>query len=147
MPSAFAADFAVMTTSVTSRDTVTFQFSGEGSINVDCGTDGTLSGTGVKGTLITKKNTDSYRYSCTYQSSGQKRITFSNPEIVAYNERPDTTPVISFAGSSYVYSIKGDAASSFPDLGGNYGEYPSFVGAFQGCTNLVSIDDIRPSVM
>ena len=73
--SAYAVDypFSVTTTSVNSFQ---FEISAQGTFYVDCGTGGTLSGTGVSGTTITKNDTSPYVYTCTYSTTGIRTIRF-----------------------------------------------------------------------
>ena len=74
--------FSITTINMTTGSTFIFKVSGNGILNVDCGIDGVLSGTGVSGNTITKNTVGDYNYNtytCTYTSAGIKTIRFGGP--------------------------------------------------------------------
>lgn len=141
--SAYAVDypFSVTTTSVNSFQ---FEISAQGTFYVDCGTGGTLSGTGVSGTTITKNDTSPYVYTCTYSTTGIRTIRFGGT-ATAYGRNP----AISFSYDHTNWNrmdgdisvISGNLSALFPYLGSGSGQQPSFQETFYECTNLTSIPE------
>ena len=128
--------FSITTTTLPSgNNTFTFKMSAEGTFYVDCGTDGTLSGTiGVSGNTITRTTTGYSSYACSYTSGGVKTIRFGGT-AVAYS--PDTLyPAISFMNNHRIASLSGDLSALFPVSDNNI---PTFNQTFYGCTSLTSI--------
>lgn len=139
--------FTVTTTSLTSGDEFRFKISAAGTFNVDCGTDGVLSGDGVSGTTITRANTTQATYTCTYSSGGVKNIKFTGT-ATAYatgTGSSDTSTTILLGGAStgltpsLIASISGSVGGVFPTLGQNASEKPLFRTFCAACTNLTSI--------
>ena len=132
--------FTLTTTNLTaSTRTFTFNISAAGTFYVNCGSDGTLSGTGVSGNTITKNDTTQYAYTCTYDTNGIKTIEFGGT-ATSYTTSNNIYSAISFTPSaSKVASITGDLSAIFPYLGSTDGQYPRFIQTFEGCTHLTSI--------
>lgn len=138
--------FTATTTTIPANGTVKFVMSAAGKFYVDCGTNGTLSGTGVTGTLIDRtNNTTSSVYTCTYSSGGAShQIKFgrkANEGATGYDSMGG--PVISFysidthSNSCNIAGVSGSLGALFPTLddSSNTGQ-PNFYQTFRGCTNL-----------
>ena len=137
--SAYAVDyvFSVTTESIASGGTFTFKISASGTFYVDCGTGGTLSGTGVSGTTITKSNTSQYTYTCTYSgTAGAKTIQFGGS---ATGYVTNDTAAILFSSPALIASLSGNLASVFPQLGTSTSQLPKFWNTFKDSVNLQTI--------
>ena len=131
------AKFTVTTTNISANTTFLFAMSAKGTFYVDCGTGGTLNGTGVSGKKITRSNTTSATYTCRYTTAGVKTIRFGGIAGTAANKPYSTagTAVIRFnSSSSFVAGISGSLGAIFPTRNATY--TPKFRETFSGCTNL-----------
>ena len=137
--SAHAVDypFSVTTSSIAANGTFTFNLSPKGTFYVDCGTGGTLSGTGVSGTTITKSDTTKYTYTCTYSSAGTKTIRFGGM-ATAYNTDSYTEAIRFYVqnsdsvySSTLISSISGNLSTIFPNNGTAVGYHPIFYYTFR----------------
>ena len=132
--------FSLTTTSISSGGTFQFKMSAQGTFYVDCGTGGTLSGTGVSGTTIDRTSTTNEdTYTCTYSTSGTKTIRFGGL-ATAYNTNT-SIPALGFSTSTrtLVSSISGNVSIMFPYLGSGAGQAPRFTYMFWECSNLREI--------
>ena len=129
--------FSVTTTGLNSGDTFTFTMSAKGTFDVDCGTGGILSGTGVSGTTIDRSSTtDDDTYTCTYSSGGPKTVQFDGLATGYYNGTD--VPVIRFTTPTLITSLVGNLSTIFP-WAGFVQQLPRFVSTFEGATNLHSV--------
>lgn len=134
--------FLVGTTSIEANGTFTFKLSAKGTFYVDCGTDGTLSGNYASGGTITKNDTTTYLYTCTYSSAGTKTIYFGGT-ATEYS----TGIAVSAISFSPEYSLttdnvkilNGNLSTIFPYLGSGSGQIPRFAHLIQGSTTLTTI--------
>lgn len=130
---------------ITTNDTSTFSFilgAREGTFYVDCGEDGTLSGSNALGSIIRFAGT----YTCNYDTPGQKTIRFGGAATsYAYGmsgiNNVLISQTISFRDNINVASLTGNLSALFPYLGSEDGQYPRLWEAFMNCTNLTSIDE------
>jgi hypothetical protein len=130
--------FSLTTTSISSGGTFQFKISASGTFYVDCGTGGTLSGTGVSGTMIDRTSTTNEdTYTCTYSSSGTKTIQFGGV-ATGYNTYY-ATAAISFGYNDQILSISGNLSKMFPFLGSGSGQFPRFMYTFYSCDNITTI--------
>lgn len=140
-----AAMFSVETTNLSAGDTFTFTLAAAGAFDVDCGSGGVLtsSANDVTGPVnnvytITRANTTSTTYTCTYANSGGvKTIGFSGT-ATGYL-RDEDTATIKFTSPALVAALSGDLSEMFPSLGVNAG--PVFFTTFQDCTELTELPD------
>ena len=132
--------FSLTTGNIAANGTFQFKISAQGTFYVDCGTGGTLSGTGVSGNMILKSNTTNYTYTCTYSSAGSKTIRFGGAAN-GYNSGGTISFYTSAANAALIASVSGDLTSIFPYIGSSSGQYPSFAGTFSECTSLTSIPE------
>ena len=135
---ATAPAFSVTTTSLSTGNTFQFTISASGTFSVDCGSGGTLSGTGVTGatTIDRSTTTTNDTYTCSYSSGGVKTISFYDGYSANGYNTDSTVAAISFKNNTYVKELDGDLSAVFPEVGG---QYPSFYETFSGCTNLITI--------
>ena len=135
---ATAPAFSVTTTSLSTGNTFQFTISASGTFSVDCGSGGTLSGTGVTGatTIDRSTTTTNDTYTCSYSSGGVKTISFYDGYSATGYNTDSTVAAISFKNNTYVKELNGDLSAVFPEVGG---QYPSFYETFFGCTNLITI--------
>ena len=144
--------FSLTTTELSENDTFKFNISAAGTFYVDCGTDGTLSGTGVSGDTITKSNTNNYTYTCVYTSGGAKTIRFGGHATGYYNLKPAIDFNISISSTftdtnvKKISSISGSLGQIFgtienPPTG--FSGQPNFQGTFYAASNMTgtNIDD------
>ncbi len=142
--------FTVTTTNLTldtTTNTVVFRFnmSAAGTFYVDCGDDGTLSGTGVSGNTIARTNdTTLAQYTCTYTSGGVKTIRFGGLADDYSNDDSQDGAAIQFYNTSssgmtptLVAGISGSLGAIFPTLPSANVTQPRFYRTFSDCTNLV----------
>ena len=136
--------FSVITTSISAGGTFSFTMTAKGTFEVDCGSGGTLSGTGVSGTTIDRSSNTSYTtYTCTYSSSGVKTIRFGglatgyvttccNGDSAAINFNRGTPTLVA--------SISGSLGTIFPTLGSSASQQPKFISTFNG-TGITTIPE------
>ena len=130
--------FSITTTSISTNGTFQFYMSAKGTFYVDCGENGTLSGSYVSGKMINRtSSTSNTLYTCTYSSGGVKTIRFggratgystgtnANAAAIRFNVTP-----------TLVASISGSLGAIFPTVGASTSSYPRFWNTFYGCTNL-----------
>jgi len=150
-----AGKFSIITTNLsqgTTGLTLKFYMSASGNFTVDCGSDGTLAGTGVSGTTITRTTTTEDEYTCTYTTGGIKTITFDgtadgyanpgNPYIAAisfYQWHLNNNNNRVYDNNTYIASINGNLSNIFPYLGDSDGQRPIFYETFRNCRYLTSI--------
>ena len=130
-----------LVTTTTGQTTFDFTLSAVGTFTVNCGDDGTLSGTGVSGTTITRTNTTSATYTCTWGMTNAHTIYFDG---LATNYNTSTTAAIAFStngAAAKIASIDGNLSAIFPSISGNLasGAQPRFSQTFSNATNLTSI--------
>ncbi|MBO7066477.1 MAG: hypothetical protein J6W40_02545, partial [Alphaproteobacteria bacterium] len=138
--------------SVTTKEQTTFQFtlSAKGTFYVDCG-GGTLSGSGVSGKKITRTNTTSATYTCTYSTVGKYTVRIAGT-ATGYSTDEDTAAISFYNGSRCdIFGI--DQSSSlgtiFPVIGNDdNGNTPRFVETFRACipTPGTSVDTTIASI-
>ena len=145
-----AKPFTIFTTSTNSFQ---FKMTAEGTFYVDCGTGGTLSGTGVSGNnTITRTDTTEATYTCNWNTTTTHTIQFDG-EATYYNT--DTHVVdanvaaISFningtdsdTNAQKIDSVSGSLSALFPYETHNAknGAQPRFVNTFRAATNLTSV--------
>ena len=144
--------FSLTTTSLTLPDESEFRWymSASGTFYVDCGTDGTLSGTGVSGKTITRTTTDEELYTCTYTSGGTKTISMAGL-ATGYNKETAVSPggaairfgydtVADNSTPTLIIMISGSIGRIFPTLGQTNGQQPRFKHTF-GVTNITAIPE------
>ena len=139
------AKFKVTTTPIASG-TFTFYISAQGTFYIDCGTDGTLSGTGASGKTVSRSSTGQALYTCTYSGdeSESREIRFGggaatgSPYVYKTN---NTGAAIRFYGGTptLVASVSGSLGALFPQRGTSNTQRPRFIETFRGCTNLRTI--------
>ena len=137
--------FSVTTTSSTTS--LIFSLSAKGTFYVDCGDGGTLNGTGVSGNTITRTNTTSAEYTCSW-SSGTHTVRFAGSADNSgspYNTNT-SIPAISFYKSSggtqaKIASATGSLSALFPRISATAGQYPTFFATFMNATSLTSVPD------
>jgi hypothetical protein len=150
-----AGKFSIITTNLsqgTTGLTLKFYMSASGNFTVDCGSDGTLAGTDVSGTTITRTTTTEDEYTCTYTTGGIKTITFdgtadgyntsTNVAAIAFYQwhlMNSTTTTRFYDNNTYIASINGNLSNIFPYLGDSDGQRPIFSKTFYKCVNLTSI--------
>ncbi len=137
--------FTITTTELAANTEFKFSMSASGTFYVDCGNDGTLSGTGVSGSTTTRNNTTDTTYTCTYTTSGVKTIRMAGL-ATGYGAAITYTPAISFSNNSNfscnnIASIDGSLGAIFPTLGNTDAQIPSFYATFLGCSGLQSLPD------
>ena len=137
--SCIPAKFTVTTTNLNINENTEFKFnlSAKGTFYVDCGTDGTLSGTGAVDNTITRGNTTNALYTCTYTTGGVKTIKFAG--VATAYSTSNTVAAISFytnATPGLVGEISGSLGAMFPTLGSTNGLQPRFYNTFYNCTNM-----------
>ena len=136
-----------VTTSATNE--FSFNLSPQGTFYVDCGTGGTLSGTGVSGGTITKNNTTKYTYKCSYPDSAIRTIRFGGT-ATNYDTTTDSMTISFVAGSNMteqhanpakITAISGNLSTIFPYISGNAtnGAQPRFNSTFYKAINLQSV--------
>lgn len=133
----FQVKFSLTTTNLSSGDEFSFSIAASGTFYVDCGDGGTLSGTGVSGTTITKSDTEDEEYTCTYSTDGVKTIRFGGT-ATEYSQDYGTIDFGDYT-AEYIAELSGDISAIFPYLGSSAGQYPRFSNAFSYCENLTSI--------
>ncbi len=150
-------EFFVTTTNLSAGDTFQFSISAKGTYVVDCGDDGTLSGTGVThDTIDHTSNTNMYTYTCTYNSGGVKTVAFAG-DATGYNTGSVAAIKFNMTDSSNDTNVKEIAAIS-GSLGQIFGTVanpstgsgqPGFRRAFFGASNMTgtNIDDPNNSGM
>ena len=137
--------FSVTTTDLSdsiAQNGFKFLMSASGIFTVNCGTGGTLSGSGVDGNTIDRtSNTNENIYTCTWNTGGVKTITFDGTAdgyATFYNSvGTDPTATIRFYGK--IKSINGILSNLFPFLGNSATRYPAFSHTFYECRDLTSI--------
>ncbi len=139
-----AAKFTITTTEIADGETFQFYMSAKGTFYVDCGTGGTLSGTGASGKTITRSNTTGATYTCTYTGDTEaKTIRFGG--IAATGNAYSTGVNISAAAIRFnvtpalVASISGSLGAVFPSRGTTTARQPVFWSTFANCTKLTEI--------
>ena len=142
------------TLTTTSAVTTQFQFrmSAKGTFYVDCGENGSLSGTGASGKTISRSGTSSATYTCTYSTGGAKTLRFGG-RATEYNSGSGDDPsraAISFriltnksadSNAPLVAGITGKLGPIFPTLGTTDALQPQFYGTFKQAANLANIPD------
>jgi len=136
------AKFIITTTNMGANSVFNFDMSATGTFTVNCGTGGTLSGTGVSGNTITRSDTTSATYTCTYPNGGTKNIKFDGT-ATGYNTNAQN-PVAAFkvhgtTDAGKVAAVSGSLGALMPTLGQSNGQQPRFAGTFTGCGNLTSV--------
>ena len=129
--------FTVTTTSDTTS--LTFSLAAKGTFYVECGDDGTLTGSGVSGTQIIRSGVGSSSYTCTWETAGAHTIRFGGVASEYGSESSIAFWRSSNGTQANIASITGSLSSIFPQLGTGTGELPLFTNTFKGCTNLTSI--------
>ena len=129
--------FTVTTTSNTTS--LVFSLAAKGTFYVDCGDDGTLTGSGVTGTQIIRNGTGSSSYTCTWGSAGAHTVRFGGVAIAYGTDSSITFWRSSNGTQANIASVTGSLSSVFPQLGTGSGELPVFMNTFKGCTNITSI--------
>ena len=126
--------------SVTVARTSSFRFklSAQGTFYVDCGS-GTLSGNGVSGDTITKNNTNTETYTCTWNKATTATLLIGGL-ATTYNTA-ESSAAISFSDDTKIVRISGDLSAIFPRYGSNAGQYPVFYETFKGCTGIDKLPD------
>ena len=133
--------FAIQTVNLAANSTIIFNMSAKGEFTVDCGEDGTLSGTGVTGNTITRDNTTQAAYTCTYSSGGVKTILFNGLATGYATSANAASAAINFYTDSRasIASMYGSLGAIFPTLGTTSGKQPIFYSLCQECSNLTTI--------
>ncbi|MBR3148294.1 MAG: leucine-rich repeat protein [Alphaproteobacteria bacterium] len=133
------------TLTTTSTNSYQFSMTAIGTFYVDCGNGGTLSGTGVSGTTITRSNTTEVTYTCTWNSSAFQTILFGG-EATGYSASSESAInfyKFSTPNAAKIASVSGNLSAIFPYVSGNAqdGAQPRFASAFGYATNLTSVPD------
>ena len=136
--------FEITTTNLAANTEFRFYMSAKGTFFIDCGEDGTLSGTDVSGKTVTRTTTDANLYTCSYSTSGVKIIRFGGLAS-GYSKLPSST--ISFSlvykenTPNHINKVSGDLSKIFPYISTNSsnGEQPRFSQLFYGAYNLQSV--------
>lgn len=126
--------FSVKTADLNPGDVFVFTISAKGSFDVDCGTGGTLSGTGVNGTAIDRSLiTTNDTYTCTYSSGGSKIVRFDGTATGYNYDDGNGIPVPAIKFISYgVEEVYGDLTAVFGGVQNCYAQcYPPFVRTFE----------------
>ena len=138
--------FSLTTTNLSTNDTFTFTMAAGGTFYVDCGTDGTLSGTGVDGVTITRNATMTNinnqfgdTYTCTYTTGGVKTIKMAGTATGYGNDYLFNSTLRFYNSGSKVAAIDGDLSAMFPVLGPELTQQPRLRGTFAACTGLTSL--------
>ena len=144
--------FTVTTTSAVTTE-FKFRMTAKGAFYVDCGDDGSLSGTGASGKTISRSDTSTETYTCTYSTGGVKTLKFGGRATGYHtgtgNSDAPARSTISFristgkndadTNSPLVGAISGKIGAVFPTLGTANGQQPQFYGTFKQAANLTSI--------
>ena len=141
--------FAVKTTNLTAGSTFDFLMSAVGTFTVDCGDGGVLTDdaetTTVSGNTITRSNTTTVTYTCTWANAGAHTIIFDGTGT-GYSTSNNIAVILfsnynNNAGGSgrKIASISGNLAALFPQLGTQNGQIPRFYRTFYNSTNLTNI--------
>ena len=141
--------FSLTTVEMSANSVFNFMISARGTFYVDCGSDGTLSGTGASGGTITKNDTTEYTYTCTYSTGGVKTIQFgglatrynvasSYPAIRFFSGEINygTNGINSTGTEIYIAGINGSLGAIFPTIDETTTLQPSFYRVFGGLTNV-----------
>ncbi len=133
--------FSLNTTNLTVNDTFNFSISATGTFYVDCGTDGTLSGTGALNKTVIRTDTNESLYTCTYTSGGAKTIRMAG-RATGYNSIIEDYirkyAAIRFGGLEnnegttpyLIREISGSIGQIFPTLGQGVNLRPAFIATF-----------------
>ena len=142
---AWDTKFSITTTNLDADTTglnFVFSMSAKGEFYVDCGDDGTLSGTGAIGDTITRTGTVAALYTCTYTTGGIKTIQIGG--LATGYSIGIQTSAIQFGSSAssstltptLVAGISGSLGAIFPSLGNDNGKQPRFYQTFYNCSNM-----------
>ena len=122
---------------------IRFDMSAMGTFYVDCGSGGTLGGTGASGKTITRSDTNNATYTCTYSTNGYKTIRFGGIAAMGAPYANDTAATASAIGFSkmatFLYEISGSLGALFPSRGTASTQQPHFRETFKSCSRLTTI--------
>ena len=126
-------------TTTNDATSLSFELSAQGTFYVDCGDDGTLSGTGSSEKTITKNDTTDYEYQCSWTNAGVHTVKFAGL-ATGYSRFLAT---IDFHEESNIEYISGSLGAIFPTIGNGDDDSltPNFYHTFKNCTNLKNISD------
>ena len=139
------ADDKFQVTTTPDTNSFSFEIGANGTFYVDCGEGGTLSGSGVSGTIIKHLHTSNSTYNCSYETAGQKVVRFGGLATSYYSGMSRINNLlliktISFRNNPHVSSLSGNLSAIFQYVGSTIeATTPVFWEAFKGCTNLTSI--------
>ena len=138
----YTANWGEPTFTLTTSSTDSFQFklSPKGKFLVNCGNNGTLSGEGVSGNIITKTDTSVYTYTCTWTTAAVQTIGFGG-YVTEYSTDSTTTAIgFNIANDSQwdtnVKKITGISGSLGAIFGTVNGSQPRFYRTFFAAVNL-----------
>ena len=139
--------FELTTTNLSAGDSFNFSISARGTFYVDCGDDGTLSGTNASGKTISKSTNVNVTYMCEWASAGAHTIKFGGIATAYASVASDVSSdnsAITFDNSvngnaAKIASISGSFVELFPQIGTNASQIPQFINTFKNATNLTTI--------